>query len=113
MLPDYKSGLFFTALKKRHIHLVTIVIQNTSLVAAESTPGVNATSAGSGVYNLTFPKGLGGSPLSAPIVGLGSQTPTSAEWVTFDAVAGTAQIDTNSDLAGGDRCYVHILLEKI
>jgi len=113
MMPDYRSGLLFSPLKMRQLHLVVIVIQDTALVPAISSPQVTATSAGGGVYNLTFPKGQNGVPLAATLVGVGAGGGTlAAEFNAFDPVAGTAQIDTGSDLAGGDRCYVSLLVGR-
>jgi hypothetical protein len=91
------------------LSLCFIVIENTARVAAESSAETGVTSAGSGVYNLTFPKATLGWVLGPPTL-IGVAGATAAEVIAFDADAGTMQIDTGSDLSGGDRCHVVLIL---
>lgn len=91
------------------LSLVFIVIENTARVASESSPETTVASAGSGVYNLTFPKSTLGWILGPPTL-VGVAGATAAEVIAFDADAGTMQIDTGSDLSGGDRCHVVLVL---
>lgn len=109
-LRDYKPNLA-APLKFRKLSLVLITIEDTAIVEEESSPETAATSAGSGVYNLTFPKGQYGFPLGAPAL-VGVAGAAAAEVVAFDPTAGTMQIDTGSDLSGGDRCYVAFLIGR-
>lgn len=92
------------------LSLVLIKIQDTAIVAGESSPDCTVTAAGSGVYNLTFPKAERGFVLSTKHLAVGSATAEDAELTAFSATAGTATIDTGSDLSGGDQCHVAILL---
>lgn len=89
---------------------VLIEIVDTARVAANSSPDTGVTAAGSGVYDITFPKAQRGWFLSAQVIALGSAV--QVEVVAFDATAGTAQIDTGSDLGGGDKCHILILLSQ-
>lgn len=90
------------------VNNVYIKIRDTAIVASESSPDTTVVSAGSGVYNLTFPKSVVGWFISAQIIGLGSAV--QAEVISFSTSLGTASIDTGSDLAGGDECHVFLHL---
>lgn len=98
----------FAAQQFIDVSFVFIEIVDTAVVAANTSPEVTVTAAGSGVYNLTFPKAERGWLFSAQVIGLGSAV--QVEVVSFDATAGTASIDTGSDLSGGDKCHILIAL---
>jgi hypothetical protein len=104
---DYASNLYGPK-TFGDLSCVLIKIRDTAVVASESSPDVTVTAAGSGVYNLTFPKATVGWFVSAQIIGLGSAV--QAEVVSFSATLGTASIDTGSDLAGNDECHILIVL---
>lgn len=91
------------------LSFVLIEIVNTAIDAADSSPETTVASAGSGVYNITFPKAVTGWVCGAPAL-IGVAGATAAEVLTFDPTAGTMSIDTGSDLAGGDRCHIQLLL---
>jgi hypothetical protein len=91
------------------ISFVFIMIEDDARVAAESSPETTVSNAASGVLNLTFPKAVGGFVVGAPAL-IGVAGATAAEVVAFSPTAGTMQIDTGSDLSGGDRCHVVLAL---
>jgi hypothetical protein len=107
--PDYGRTLFAPK-GFGDLNVVLIKIQDTAIVAGESSPECTVTAAGSGVYNLTFPKAQVGWVLSAKHLAVGSATAEDAELTAFSATAGTATVDTGSDMSGGDQCHVCILL---
>lgn len=99
----------FSAVQFGDVTLLFIKIQNTSLVAGESSPDVAVTAAGAGVYNITFPSAQFGWVISTEQVSNGA---TTTEVVAFSATLGTLQIDTGSDLSGGDQCHVVLALVR-
>lgn len=106
-LPDYAQNDYCPKIFG-DVSNVYIKIRDLAIVASESSPETTVTSAGAGVYNLTFPKAVLGWFISAQIVGLGSAV--QAEVISFSATAGTASIDTGADLAGGDECHIKLEL---
>lgn len=101
----------FSAVQFGDVSLVFVKIRNTAIVAGESSPDTTVAAPGSGVYNLTFPSAQYGWVVSTVIVGAGA-TDRVAEVVAFSATAGTCQIDTGSDLGGGDECHMVFALVR-
>jgi hypothetical protein len=108
MLPDFKPGLLFTALKRRHVHDIEIVADiatgggAATLRASESSPGVGISGTG-GTYTVTLPKGQTLSPgacyiekVAAPLTADGS----TISFGTLTATAGTFSVFTLSGAAG-------------
>lgn len=124
MLPDYKSGLLFTALKKRHLHLILVQFTITdgsgtpSLDTTASDPNTTITRDGTGQYTVTFPKGLVFHPLPIQTV-LAEQAGSEGYWESFSAANGTASFEmaitpgTAADPAQNTRVCVAFLLGKM
>jgi hypothetical protein len=124
MLPDYKNGLLFTALKKRHLHV--ILIQATiaggsgapTVDTAASDPNTTVARNSAGQYTITFPKGQVFHPLDACTV-LAEQAGSQGYWESFSATGGTATIEfgttpgTAAELADNTRICFAFLLGKI
>lgn len=123
MLPDYKNGLFYTALKKRHLHLV--LIQATiaggagaaTVDTVASDPNTTCVRNSAGQYTITFPKGLVFHPLEANTV-LAEQLGSQGYWESFSATGGTATIEfgttpgTAAEVADNTRLCFAFLLGK-
>lgn len=124
MLPDYRNGLFYTALKKRHVHLV--LIQATisggsgapTLDTVASDPNTTIARDSAGQYTITFPKGLFFHPLESCTV-LAEQLGAQGYWESFDALNGTASIEfakvpgTAAELEDNTRVCIAFLLGKM
>lgn len=86
-----------------------------ALVAADSSPDITVATPGSGVYNLTLPKGTRGwvidpTPLASPGTAPGDKITVTA----FSATAGTLSL-TKSDttnLTGSEQIHLLVLLSR-
>jgi hypothetical protein len=110
-LPDYARNLFGSK-QLGDLSLVSVVVaadgtRDSTLSAPETT----VTAAGSGVYDITFPKATKGFVLAANLVTTNSDG-VFVEIKAFDADAGTCQLELSDEanLSSSETIHLHLLL---
>lgn len=111
-LPDYSRNLFGSK-QFGDLSLCTVVVgSDGTRTAADSSPETTVTAAGSGVYDITFPKATKGFLLGQPALVTTNSDGVFVEVKAFDPDAGTCQLELSDEanLSSSETIHLHILL---
>lgn len=114
MARDGYSPNLYGVRKFGDLNLVVVKINTSGRVAADSSPDTTSAAAGSGVYNVTYPKATRGWVVGAELVKSASDG-IYPEVLAFDPTAGTIQLELSDEanLTSTEEIHLTLLLGSL